>query len=44
MILATFKDTLNELLKNGAFYIALGIVIIIAITVVTLLIINRKKK
>ena len=44
MILATFKDTLNELLKNGAFYIAISLVAIIVITVVALLIINRKKK
>lgn len=44
MILATFKDTVNELLKNGAFYIALGITVVIIITVVLLLVLNRKKK
>ena len=44
MILLTFKDTLNEILKSGAFYIALGLVIIIAITVLVMLIANRKKK
>ena len=44
MILATFKDTVNEILKSGAFYIALGIVALIVITVVLLLVFNRKKK
>ena len=43
MVLATFKDTLNEILKSGAFYIALGIVAAIIITVVLLLVLNRKK-
>ena len=43
MVLATFKDTLNEILKSGAFYIALGIAAAIVITVVLLLIFNRKK-
>ena len=44
MVLATFKDALNGLLKSGAFYIALGIVAAIIITVVLMLILNRKKK
>ena len=44
MILATFKDTVNEILKSGAFYIALGIAALIIITVVLLLVRNRKKK
>ncbi len=43
MVLATFKDALNEILKSGAFYIALGIVAAIVITVVLLLVLNRKK-
>lgn len=43
MVLATFKDTLNEILKSGAFYIALGIAALIVITVVLLLVLNRKK-
>ena len=43
MVLATFKDTLNEILKSGAFYIALGIAALIVITVVLLLVFNRKK-
>lgn len=43
MVLATFKDTLNEILKSGAFYIALGITALIIITVVLLLVFNRKK-
>ena len=44
MILATFKDTVNEILKNGAFYIALGIVIAIILTVTLILVFNHKKK
>ena len=44
MILATFKDTVNDILKNGAFYIALGIVIAIVITVTLILVLNHKKK
>ena len=43
MILATFKDVVNEILKSGAFYIALGITVIIVLTVVLLLVFNRKK-
>lgn len=43
MVLATFKDSLNELLKNGAFYIALAITILIIGTIIFLLIYNRKK-
>lgn len=43
MVLATFKDTLNELLKSGAFYIALGLTAIIVVTVILLLVLNRKK-
>ncbi len=43
MVLATFKDSLNELLKNGAFYIALAIAILIVATIVFLLIYNRNK-
>ena len=43
MIYSTFKDTLNEMLKNGSFYIALGIAILILLTIVILLVMNRKK-
>ncbi len=43
MVLATFKDTLNEILKSGAFYIALGIAVLIVVTVILLLVFNRKK-
>ena len=44
MILATFKDAINESLKNGSFYIALAVAIIILATLVFLLIRNRKSK
>ena len=44
MVLATFKDSLNELLKNGGLYIAIGLVALIVATVVLLLVMNRKKK
>ena len=44
MVLATFKDSLNELLKNGGLYIAIGLVALIVVTVVLLLVMNRKKK
>ncbi len=44
MIQATFKDSLNAFLKSGAFYIALGIAILIVIAIVLLLVFNRKKK
>ena len=44
MILATFKDSLNEILKNGGLYIALAFVAIIIGTVIFLLIRNRKSK
>lgn len=43
MVLATFKDALNEMLKNGSFYIALAIAILIIGTLVTLFIVNKKK-
>ena len=43
MILSTFKDEFNELLKNGSFYIALGIAVVIVATVVVLIVINKKK-
>ena len=44
MVLATFKDSLNELLKNGGLWIAVGLVGLIVITVVLLLVMNHKKK
>lgn len=44
MVLLTFKDALNDFLKNGGFYIAIGIVGLIIITLAVLFIINRKKK
>ena len=44
MVLATFKDSLNELLKNGGLWIAIGLVGLIVITVVLLLVLNHKKK
>ena len=44
MVLATFKDTVNEILKSGAFYIALGIAIVIILTVVLFVVFNHKKK
>ena len=44
MVLATFKDSLNELLKNGGLYIAIGLTALIVVTFVVLLIMNRKKK
>ena len=43
MVLATFKDALNDLLKNGSLYIALGLAVIIIGTIVFLLIRNKKK-
>lgn len=44
IIFSTFKDSLNETLKNGSFYIALAIAVIIAITIAVILIRGRKKK
>ena len=44
LILSTFKDDVNAFLKSGAFWIALGIVILIVITITVLLIKNHKKK
>ena len=44
MILATFKDSLNEILKNGGLYIAISFAVLIIFTVVFLLIKNRKSK
>ena len=44
MVLTTFKDSLNELLKNGGLWIAVGLAALIVVTFVVLLIINRKKK
>lgn len=44
MVLLTFKDALNDFLKNGGLYIAIGIVGLIIITLTILFIINRKKK
>ena len=43
-ILSTFKDDVNSFLKSGAFWIALGIAILIVITITVLLIKNHKKK
>ena len=42
MILTTFKDSLNEILKNGGIYIAIALAAIILITIIFLLI-NIKK-
>lgn len=44
MILSTFKDTLHEILKNSGMYIAIAIAGIIVLTLIALLIVNRKKK
>ena len=44
MILITFKDEINAILKSGAFYIALGLAVLIVIGIVLLLVLNRKKK
>ena len=44
MVLATFKDTINDLLSSGAFYIALGFVVLIVATVILMLVFNHKKK
>lgn len=44
MVLTTFKDSLNELLKNGGLWIAVGLAALIVATLVVLLIMNRKKK
>ena len=44
MVLATFKDSLNELLKNGGLYITIGLTALIVVTFIVLLIMNRKKK
>lgn len=44
MVLATFKDAVNEFLRSGALYIALGIVAVIIATIVLMLVLNRKKK
>jgi hypothetical protein len=43
MVFVTFKDALNDLLKNGALYIAIALVAIMVITLVILFIKNRKK-
>ncbi len=43
-ILTTFKDDVNAFLKSGAFWIALGIAVLIVITIMILLIKNHKKK
>ena len=44
MVFATFKDAVNGLLSSGAFYIALGFVVLIIVAIVLLLVLNRKKK
>lgn len=44
MILITFKDEINAILKSGAFYIALGLAVLIVVGIVLLLVLNRKKK
>ena len=43
-VLSTFKDDFNALLKSGAFYIALGIAVLILATIIFLVFWNRKKK
>ena len=44
MILVTFKDEVNAFLRSGAFYIALGIAVLIVVGIVLLLVFSRKKK
>ncbi len=44
MVLTTFKDNLNEFLKNGSLYIALGIVALIVLTLIVIFLFNKKKK
>ena len=43
IILSNFSDSLNAFLKSNALFIALAIVGLIIVTLVTLLLINRKK-
>ena len=43
MLSLVFKDVLNEFLRDNALYISLGLVALIIISVVTLLVMNRKK-
>ena len=44
VILSNFSESLNAFLKANALYIALALVGIIALTFVSLLIYNKKKK
>lgn len=44
LVLSTFKDDVNAFLKSGAFYIALGIAILIIITIAIMFFKNHKKK
>ncbi len=44
MVFITFKDYINDVLKNGSLYIALALVAIILFTITFLLVWNRKKK
>ena len=44
MVLVTFKDALNDFLKNGALWIAVAIVGVILLTLLYLFIRNRKAK
>ncbi len=44
MILVTFKDEVNAFLRSGAFYIALGIAVLIVVGIVLLVVFSRKKK
>ena len=42
-ILSTFSDNLNAFLKTNALFIALGIVTLIVVSLVLLIVLNRKK-
>jgi len=43
MIFVTFKDALNEMLKNGSIWIAVSLVALIVLTVLFLFIYNKKR-
>jgi len=43
-LLLTFKEDLNNFLKNNALYLCIALVILIAITVFLIIFLNRKNK
>ena len=44
MILSTFKDNLNDTLKGASIYLAIGLAVVILVTVIIILLSGRKKK